>query len=127
MKKRKRGVSKFLYWTPRIASILFLCFLALFSLDVFSPGLSAWDIALGLFMHNIPVFVLLIVLLIAWRYEWVGGVVFILAGLLYIAMTLMNQPWYIALSWSMTIALPAFIIGIMFFLNWFKKSGKIKK
>mgnify|MGYP002070012838 CR=1 FL=1 len=33
MKKRK--VSRFLYWTPRILSILFILFLAMFSLDIF--------------------------------------------------------------------------------------------
>ncbi len=30
----------------------------LFSLDVFEPGLSAQEIAIGLFMHNIPALIL---------------------------------------------------------------------
>ena len=34
MKKTGKG----LYWAPRILSILFICFLSLFSLDVFEPG-----------------------------------------------------------------------------------------
>ncbi len=120
--KTKRGkVSKFIYWTPRILSILFLCFLTIFSFDVFEPGLSAGQIALAFFMHNIPVLILLIVLLIAWKYEIVGGIAFILAGLAYIALTLTRVPWYIAISWSMIIAAPAFFIGILFLIGWYRK------
>jgi hypothetical protein len=72
-------------------------------------------------MHNIPVLILLIVLLIAWKYEIVGGIAFILAGLAYIISTLTRVPWYIVISWSMIIAGPAFFIGILFLVNWFKK------
>jgi hypothetical protein len=125
-----RKVGKFTYWTPRILSILFICFLAMFSLDVFSPGLGFWQIALGLFMHNIPVFILAIVLWISWKREIVGGIVFILAGLSYIAMLMIQAfrgsfQWYM-ISWSMMIAGPAFLIGILFLVNWFKKK-KIRR
>ena len=122
MKRRVKKVSKFVYWTPRILSIIFLAFLAFFSLDVFGNGYTFWETVLGLFMHNIPVFALLAVLLISWKHEWVGGIVFILAGLLYIFITLGRVTWYIALSWSMIIAGPAFLIGILFLVNWFKKN-----
>jgi len=99
--------------------------LALFSLDVFEPGLSAREIAIGLFMHNIPVFILLAVLLISWKREIVGGIAFILAGLLYVVMILMNVlsnsfEWYMV-SWILTIAGPAFLIGILFIINWLQK------
>lgn len=91
------------------------------SLDVFSPELSFWQIVVGLFMHNIPALVLLIVLLISWKYEIVGGIAFILAGLLYIAW-LMRKPfqWYMII-WSLQIAGPAFLIGILFLIGWSKK------
>jgi len=121
----KKNINKFVYWTPRILSILFICFLAIFSLDVISPDLSFGQIVLGLFMHNIPVFILLIVLLISWKHEIVGGVVFTLAGALYVVMILMNIfrnsfEWYM-LSWILTIAGPAFLVGVLFIINWMKK------
>ncbi|MFH1072982.1 MAG: hypothetical protein V1743_06145 [Nanoarchaeota archaeon] len=117
----KRKVGKFIYWTPRILSIFFILFLALFSLDVFSPGLSVWQIVLGLFMHNIPTLLLLAVLLISWKYEIVGGIAFILAGLVYIFLTLRNPfAWYLV-AWSVQIAGPAFLIGILFLIGWFRK------
>jgi hypothetical protein len=91
------------------------------SLDVFSPELSFGQTLGALFMHNIPALVLLIVLLVSWKYEIVGGIAFILAGLLYI-IVLMRNPfeWYM-LSWTIQIAGPAFFIGILFLINWFKK------
>ncbi len=121
----KKKISKFIYWTPRILSIIFILFLALMSLDVISPGLSFWQIILGLFMHNIPVFILLIVLLISWKHEIVGGIAFIVAGLLYITLILIDAfingfKWYM-LSWTIQIAGIAFFIGILFLVGWFKK------
>jgi len=126
----EKKINKFIYWTPRILSIIFICFLALFSLDVISPELNFWQIVVGLFMHNIPVFVLLIVLLISWKREIVGGITFTLAGILYVAMVLMNMfrdsfEWYMVI-WVLTIAGPAFLIGILFFVNWFKKRNNYK-
>jgi hypothetical protein len=114
--------NKLLFWTPRILGIIFVFFLMMFSLDVFQEGLTASQIAVGLFMHNIPALFLLIVLIISWRYEIVGGIVFISAGLLYILMLAMNPKfeWYM-LSWSATIAGPAFLVGILFIINWRKK------
>jgi hypothetical protein len=122
MEEIKKNVNKFIYWTPRILSIIFICFLALFSLDVFSPRLSFWQIASGLFMHNIPALVLLVVLLISWKYEIVGGIAFILAGLLYIFLLLVNPQleWYM-LFWALQISGPAFLIGTLFAIGWLKK------
>ena len=117
----EKKINRFVYWTPRILSIIFILFLALFSLDIFDLKLGFWQTILGLFMHNLPALILLVVLLISWKYEIVGGIAFILAGLLYIIRLMMNPfEWYM-LSWSLTIAGPAFFIGILFFINWFKK------
>ena len=112
----------FIYWTPRLLSILFIISMALLSLDVISPGLSSRQISAGLLMHNIPTLVMTIVLIIAWKYEIVGGVAFLLAGLQYIIMAIqIKAGWYVVLSWILTIAGPAILIGILFLINWYKK------
>lgn len=117
-----KKISKFLYWTPRIISILFICFIALFSFDVISPSLSLGQIITGMLLHNVPTFILIAVLIIAWKYEIVGGIAFITAGLLYIILTARaGIAWYIKLSWSLTISGPTFFIGILFLMNWYKK------
>lgn len=121
----EKKINRFIYWTPRIVSIIFILFLAMFSLDIFGQGYSFWETVVGLFMHNIPVFISLIILLISWKYEIVGGIAFISAGLLYVVMIIMNAlqgsfEWYM-LSWILTIAGPAFFIGVLFIVNWIKK------
>src|SRR3989344_1376326 len=79
-------VNKFIFWTPRVLSILFIIFLALMSLDVLEGNYGFWRTILGLFMHNIPAIILLIVLIVSWKYEIIGGISFILAGILYTSM-----------------------------------------
>lgn len=119
-------VGKFICWTPRILSILFIMFLAMFSLDVIEPGRSIGDIIIGLIMYNIPVFILIVLLVIAWKHELVGAATFISAGLLYSGLTVFRAihseiPWYLSISWSLTIAGPAFLVGFLFLLNWKRK------
>lgn len=115
-----KQTGKFIYWTPRILSILFILFLALFSLDVFdTQDAGAGEIALGLLMHNIPALIMLAVLIISWKYEIVGGIAFILAGAAYIVVTAYNQlEWYLVISWGLQISGPACLIGILFLINW---------
>lgn len=121
-KIKAKKVNKFIYWCPRILSILFIAFLSLFSLDIFGMNLGFWGTIVGLFMHNIPALILLVVLLISWKHEWVGAIAFILAGIFYIIMLLRNPSfeWYM-LSWAVQIAGPAFLVGILFFINWIMK------
>ncbi|MBW3012230.1 hypothetical protein KY311_03520 [Candidatus Woesearchaeota archaeon] len=121
----KKKINKFVYWFPRIMSILFIVFLALMSLDIFDMGLGFWGTVLGLFMHNIPVFILTAVLIVSWKYEIVGGIAFILAGLLYTGLVLTTAfrngfEWFY-LAWIAQISGVAFLVGIMFLVCWFKK------
>jgi len=121
--------NKFIYWTPRILSILFILFLALFSLDVITPEASFLEIVGGLLIHNIPVFILTAILIISWKYEIVGAIAFILGGLLYllnVLITIIRTPpfeWFY-LSWILFISGPAFLIGILFLIGWLKKKSK---
>ena len=119
------NISKLVYWTPRVLSMLFICFLALFSFDVISPELSFWQIALGMFIHDIPVFILAVILWISWKREIVGGVVFTLAGTLYAAwvaaVVLMNHSDWFKLFWILQVSGPALLIGILFIVNWQKR------
>jgi hypothetical protein len=114
---------------PKIAGMLFVAFLALFSLDVISPESSIGQILLGLLIHNIPVFILLATLLIAWRHEIVGAVVFALAGILYILLILFNAinhqfAWYMV-SWCFSIAGPAFVVSYLYFYCWKNKKPRV--
>lgn len=111
-----------IYWIPRIFSIVFILFLALFSLDVFGNDYTFLETIIGLFMHNIPVFVLIIILIIAWKHEIVGAISFFVAALLYVILTCVTIfkngfEWYY-ISWWATIAAPAIFIGVLFLIGW---------
>ena len=54
-----------LFWAPRALSIVFVAFLSLFAMDVFSEHLGLWRTALALTMHLIPSFVLIAALILA--------------------------------------------------------------
>jgi len=123
----KKRVSKFLYWSPRILAVIFILFLFLFSLDIFDMHLGFWGTVLGLIMHNIPSLILLGVLLISWKkHEIVGGIAFILAGVAYFLIVLINtlrgsSGELSQLFWVLLISGPAILIGILFLINWFKE------
>ncbi len=119
--------NRFIYWTPRILGILFVLFLMLFSLDVFEPKRTVGEIAIGLFMHNIPALILLSLLIVSWKHELVGAISFTLGGLLYILLLATNAhfQWYM-LSWVVAISGPAFIIGGLFAHQWLKKKRSSK-
>lgn len=120
-------VNKFIYWIPRVLGVIFILFLALMSLDVFDENAGFWGTVLGLFMHNIPDIVLLIILIISWKkYEIVGGIIFIVTGIAHMVFSVMRvevEPWYIFFLASLIIDVPAFLIGILFLVGWFKKKS----
>jgi len=101
---------------PRISSIGFILFLSLFSLDVFSEY-SGVDIVLPLLIHLIPSFVLLVVSLISWKYDFIGVVVFWSVAVFYVFVVGFNRPW----SWYVGISGSVIIVGILFLLSWFQK------
>ncbi len=118
-------VNKYIYWIPRILSVIFILFLALMSLDIFDSNYGFWGTVLGLFMHNIPTIILLCVLIASWKHEIIGGIGFIVAGFLYIAMILKTVisegfEWYYV-PWTIQISGIAFLIGILFIITWYKK------
>lgn len=97
-------MKKFLYWLPRVLAILFIGFISLFALDVFTE--PQWFLAL--IMHLIPSFVLIIATAIAWKHEFVGGWLFLGAGGILL---------YLSGFESWIVSSPAFLIGGLFLLS----------
>lgn len=101
------------YWLPRILSILFIGFISLFALDVFMMGGSWWMLLEGFLIHLIPSFVLLLLLLIAWRNERFGGATFIFLAVVF---TLFFKTYSEILLFFL-ISFPVFVIGVLFLLH----------
>jgi hypothetical protein len=109
-----KTTKRVLFWTPRIVCILFAIFISLFAVDVFSAGYSLPKTILALLMHLIPTGLIVIVLIISWRWEWVGGIVFIALAAFYLAWQWGRFPWITYL----TISGPLFLVGVLFLINW---------
>jgi hypothetical protein len=109
-----RNAKQALFWAPRILCILFAAFLSIFSFDVFGEDYGFWETVLALLIHLIPVYIVVIALVIAWRWEWVGAALFITLALVYLIMSWGRFHWsaYVAISG------PLFLLGILFLLNW---------
>lgn len=105
---------RLLYWTPRILTIVFAIFISLFALDVFEKGKGFWEVALALLIHLIPTAIVLGVLALSWRREWLGAIIYIALAILYIIQTWGRFP----LSTYLIIAGPLVLAGILFMLNW---------
>lgn len=113
-----------LFWAPRVLTIVFIAFLSLFALDVFDGHLGFWQTVLALTMHLIPVFVLIAALILAWRWEWIGAVLYAAAGLLYVTWVVSASrpiPPAVRVIWISMIAGPAFVIAGLFLANWLKR------
>jgi hypothetical protein len=98
--------NRFVYWTPRILSIILVLFLTIFSADVFGENLGFWQTVLALLMHNIPSLLLAAIIWVSWKYEIVGGVAFIIAGIAHMVLSVVRvdvEPWYISAAFSLII------------------------
>jgi len=119
----KRSAKQILFWSPRVLGILIAVFVSLFALDVFGEGYSSWETIGALALHLLPTFVILVVLGIAWRWEWIGGFLFVALGVLYITLFWepSNLPAYLVISG------PLFLTGILFLLDGCYRSAILPK
>ena len=109
-----RKMKRFLFWTPRILCIIFAMFLSLFALDVFGEGFGFWKAIIALLIHLVPVYIVIIVLVLAWRWELIGVIMFNALAVFYIVFTLGKFHW----SAFLAISGPLFLIGFLFLFNW---------
>lgn len=107
-----RPVERILYWSPRVLSLAFVGFLSLFALDVFCEARPFWQTLLALGIHLIPSAVLLGVIALAWRWEWIGTLLFAAAGVAYWAAAARHP------SWVLVISGPMFLVALLYLLNW---------
>jgi hypothetical protein len=111
----KEPVRRLLFWSPRVLCIAFALFVSLFALDVFSAGLGLVKTILALSIHLIPTAFIVVVLALSWRWEWVGGILFIAVGILYLIRAQHHPDWVVVISG------PLFLVGALFLLNWWKR------
>ena len=123
---------KIIYWTPRILCILAILFISMFALDSFSPELTIWQQLGAFFIHLIPSYVLIALLIIAWKWEFIGGIIFIVIGLgfspvIFIHNYNMNHSVWMSLGIILAITIPFIIVGVLFIMSHFRKKRNLQK
>jgi hypothetical protein len=104
---------KALYWIPRIFTILAILFMMMFSIDVFSGNEPLSRKLVGFLVHNIPVWISICVLIIAWRWEIIGGVLYIIS---FITAAIFFKS-FSSNPYSLIVIGPFLIMGILFILH----------
>ncbi len=96
-------VQGFFKWLPRILAILFILFIQMFALDVFGQGYGFWGTVIAFTIHTIPSAVLLVMLIVSWKFDIVGGWIHIIVSLI-----------FMAFFCSVLLGLPLALIGLLF-------------
>ena len=109
-----KSINKILFWAPRILCIIFALFTAIFAIDVFNEDYSFWKTILAFVMHLIPSGIIVLVLIVSWRWDWIGGILFMAMPIFYIYWAWGRFP----ISVYLIMCLPMVLISILFFINW---------
>ena len=110
---------KLLYWLPRLLAIVAILFMMMFSMDCFEMG--GTDALICLLMHNIPAFIIIGVLVVAWKWELIGGILFIavsFAGAIYF--NGFGGNWGV-----LPIMAPFMLTGILFIIHYYLTNKKL--
>ncbi len=110
--------SKFI-WPPRVLAILYILFISIFALDIFVEEAPFGEKFVGFIIHLIPSFVLLILLLISWKYPLIGGSLFIIIS---VVITLYLRLYEIIFG-LLILSIPIFLIGVLFILSNYMRRG----
>ena len=118
---------KIVHWTPRILCILAILFVSMFALDSFDPQYTLWQQLQAFFIHLIPTYFLILFLVVAWKWELIGGLMLIILGLgftpfIYIHNYNMNHSVWMSLSIILMINFPFILTGGLFVLSHFLKN-----
>ncbi len=115
--------NKVLYWIPRILGILAILFMMMFSFDVFGGNEPLSRQLLGFLMHNIPAMILLVILIVAWRYENIGGILFVLVAVY----GCIRFRAFAGNPGSLLVMAPFFLTGILFLVHYYLAQASARK
>lgn len=102
------------FWAPRLITIAFAAFLSVFALDVFGMPVGPAQKVMALFIHLIPVMLVLLVLALVWRWEWAGALLFPALALVH----LFSKWGQLDLAGYVIIEVPLLLVGGLFLMSW---------
>lgn len=122
-------IIKTLPWTPRIIGILSIIFISISALNSFDQDSTIIKQTGDFLIHLIHPLIFTAVLVIAWKRELIGGILFIVLGLIFSNFTFTqvfssNRPFFPHINNILLINSPFIIVGILFILSHFKEKRK---
>lgn len=106
--------SKIIYWSPRIAAIVIIFFISLFSLDVFEMGGTLLEKLGGFIIHSLPSIFMIVFLVFAWRRPVIGFVGFLLAGIVFLRFVIPGAD----LGNFVLFSGPLLLVAALFYADW---------
>jgi hypothetical protein len=110
-----------------------ILFISLFAADAFASGLTIWQQLGGFLIQLIPSFILLAFLIVAWKWELIGGIIFMVIGLVTspLIFLLNHNRNHFSISASLKnvlfITFPFIVVGVLFIIsNSLKKKNLTK-
>lgn len=107
-------LAKIIHWAPRLAAVLIIFFVTLFSLDVFEMEASPLELLGAFLLHSLPSIIMIVLLLFAWRRPVVGFITFLLAGLFFMRFVILGRD----LGHFLLFSGPLLLISAMFYIDW---------
>ncbi len=100
------------FWAPRVLVMVPVVLVAMPAINVFHERLGFWQTILGLAVHLISALCVIVVLVIAWRWEGIGAILIAAAG-----------PCFVYADWwpfpgKIFFCLLCFIVAGLFLLSW---------
>ncbi len=122
---------KVFHWLPRVICMLAILFISIFAADAFESGLTIWQQLGAFFIHLIPSFILLALLIVAWKWEYVGGIIFILLGLglspfIFKHNYGMNHSIGFSMVSVLLVTFPFVVAGILFIVSLYMKKKNMQ-
>jgi len=86
----------------------------MFAADVFGERYGFWETVVALLIHLVPTYIVIIALVVAWRRDWIGAILFIGLAVFYLVWAWGRFTWinYLVMSG------PLFLVGVLFLVNW---------
>ncbi len=108
-------LAQIIHWAPRVAAILLIFFISLFSLDVFEMDASPLELLGGFLIHNLPAIAMLALLAFAWKRPAVGFLAFLLTGALFAFFFVRDSG---SLPNLVVFVFPLLLIAGLFYADW---------
>jgi hypothetical protein len=121
---------KIIRWAPRILCILAILFISMFALDSFDPRYTLLQQLQAFAIHLIPTYILIFFLVVAWKWELIGGLILMALALgfipfIYIHNYQMNHSVWMSLSIILVINFPFILTGALFIASHFLRKKNI--